>query len=167
MLEEQQNNPLHGVKTETLLTELVAHYGWEILACDTNLNCFKNRPDIKSSLKFLAKNKWAREKVESFYLYKFKNLPKADDTQFALPPRERAVPLNQKPRTPKELTIESIEAAQERKAERAKSNPRRSHHSGAEHRINDRAKQRPSRTDTDKSSQSTTDSNEDAWAKWR
>ncbi|NIB38274.1 DUF2132 domain-containing protein [Pseudomaricurvus alkylphenolicus] len=100
MTEQQRNNPLHGVKLEALLTELVEHYGWEVLAQSININCFKSNPSIKSSLKFLRRTAWAREKVESFYLYKYKRLPKPDDVQYQLPPRDRIVPMDQKPRSP-------------------------------------------------------------------
>lgn len=100
MIEVQKNNPLHGVKLEALVTELVEHYGWEVLAQEININCFKSNPSIKSSLKFLRRTPWAREKVEGFYLYKFKRLPKPDDEQYELAPRDRTVPLDQKPRSP-------------------------------------------------------------------
>jgi uncharacterized protein (DUF2132 family) len=100
MIEEQKNNPLHGVKLEALLTDLVDHYGWEVLADEININCFKSNPSIKSSLKFLRKTAWAREKVEGFYLYKFKRLPKPDDRNYELPPRDRIVPMSQQPRSP-------------------------------------------------------------------
>ena len=70
---EQLNNPLHGLKLDTLLDELLAQYGFEILAEYTNINCFKNKPSVISSLKFLRKTEWAREKMERFYLYQFKN----------------------------------------------------------------------------------------------
>lgn len=65
---EQPNNPLHGVKLITILTLLVEQYGWERLAMKININCFKNDPSIKSSLKFLRKTQWARDKVEQLYL---------------------------------------------------------------------------------------------------
>lgn len=65
---EQPNNPLHGVKLVTILELLVAHYGWEKLASKININCFKSDPSIKSSLKFLRKTQWARDKVEQLYL---------------------------------------------------------------------------------------------------
>ena len=65
---EQINNPLHGVKLLTILEVLVEHYGWERLALKININCFKNDPSIKSSLKFLRKTQWARDKVEQLYL---------------------------------------------------------------------------------------------------
>mgnify|MGYP000308836060 CR=1 FL=1 len=104
MIEVQKNNPLHGVKLEVLLTELVEHYGWETLASTLKFNCFKSNPSITSSLKFFRKTLWAREKLEVFYLYKFKRLPKPDDEQYDLPPRDRTVPLDQKPRTPAVLT---------------------------------------------------------------
>ncbi len=67
-LQEQPNNPLHGVKLATILESLVEHYGWEELALNVNINCFKKNPTIKSSLKFLRRTPWAREKVERLYL---------------------------------------------------------------------------------------------------
>lgn len=66
--EEQPNNPLHGMKLATILELLVEAYGWEELAMRININCFKNDPSIKSSLKFLRKTQWARDKVERLYL---------------------------------------------------------------------------------------------------
>lgn len=62
-------DPLHGKTLEAIVTELVAHYGWEQLAQQININCFKSNPSIKSSLTFLRKTVWARKKVESLYLY--------------------------------------------------------------------------------------------------
>lgn len=62
------NNPLHGVTLEALLTELVAHYGWPGLAQRVDIRCFKSDPSIKSSLTFLRKTPWAREKVEALYI---------------------------------------------------------------------------------------------------
>lgn len=64
----QPNNPLHGITLEKLLTELVAHYGWDGLAQRININCFKSESSIKSSLKFLRKTQWARDEVEALYL---------------------------------------------------------------------------------------------------
>ncbi len=68
MAQEQKNNPLHGVKLEQIVTELEAHYGWERLGELINIRCFKNDPSVKSSLKFLRRTPWAREKVEELYL---------------------------------------------------------------------------------------------------
>ena len=65
---EQPNNPLHGVKLITILELLVEQVGWERLAMKININCFKKDPSIKSSLKFLRKTPWARDKVERLYL---------------------------------------------------------------------------------------------------
>ena len=65
---EQPNNPLHGIKLAAILDALVEEYGWEKLAMKININCFKNNPSIKSSLKFLRKTSWARDKVEGLYL---------------------------------------------------------------------------------------------------
>ena len=71
MKKEQPNDLLHGITLEVIVTELEAHYGWESLAEKININCFKSDPSIKSSLKFLRKTQWARDKVESLYLSTF------------------------------------------------------------------------------------------------
>jgi uncharacterized protein (DUF2132 family) len=68
MTKEQANNPLHGITLEMILTHLVNLFGWEELASLININCFKSNPSIKSSLTFLRKTPWAREKVEQLYL---------------------------------------------------------------------------------------------------
>ena len=68
MSETQPKNPLHGVTLEMILTDLVAHYGWEELGRTIKIKCFNHEPGIKSSLKFLRKTPWAREKVEALYL---------------------------------------------------------------------------------------------------
>ncbi|MBK7410034.1 MAG: DUF2132 domain-containing protein [Saprospirales bacterium] len=65
---EQPNNPLHGVKLADILERLVADYGWEELGMRIHIRCFINDPSIQSSLKFLRKTPWAREKVEQLYL---------------------------------------------------------------------------------------------------
>jgi len=61
------NDPLHGITLERMLTDLVEAYGWEDLAFRIRINCFKNQPNIKSSLKFLRRTSWARTKVEVLY----------------------------------------------------------------------------------------------------
>lgn len=61
-------NPLEGVTLENLLNQLVNHYGWESLASEIRINCFKENPSIKSSLNFLRRTPWARKKVEDLYL---------------------------------------------------------------------------------------------------
>jgi uncharacterized protein (DUF2132 family) len=68
MPHKQTNNPLHGITLETIVTTLVAHYGWAGLAERIPVNCFSHDPSIKSSLKFLRKTPWARDKVEALYL---------------------------------------------------------------------------------------------------
>ena len=62
------NNPLHGVKLETIVTALVETYGWEVLSQKIHINCFTTNPSIKSSLTFLRKTLRARTKVENLYL---------------------------------------------------------------------------------------------------
>lgn len=66
--EEQPKNPLHGVKLADIMTFLVELYGWERLAMKININCFKSDPSIKSSLVFLRRTQWARDKVEQLYV---------------------------------------------------------------------------------------------------
>lgn len=66
---EQPRNPLHGVTLEQVVTDLVDTFGWELLAQQVNVNCFRDNPSVKSSLKFLRKTQWARDKVESLYVY--------------------------------------------------------------------------------------------------
>ena len=67
-METQPNNPLHGVKLEQIINDLEARYGWEYLGYNINIRCFTHDPSIKSSLKFLRKTPWARDKVESLFL---------------------------------------------------------------------------------------------------
>lgn len=65
----QPNNPLHGVTLERIVRELVDHFGWEELGEHVRIRCFTHNPSVKSSLQFLRKTPWAREEVESLYLY--------------------------------------------------------------------------------------------------
>ncbi len=71
MTHTQPNNPLHGVTLKQIVTKLVDHYGWAYLAEKIPINSFKNDPSIKSSLTFLRKTAWARQKVEKLYLSTF------------------------------------------------------------------------------------------------
>lgn len=71
MTDAQANNPLHGITLENIVLKLEGYYGWEGLAEKININCFKKDPSLKSSLKFLRKTPWAREKVEQLYITTF------------------------------------------------------------------------------------------------
>jgi len=64
----QPNNPLHGITLEMIITSLVERYGWSELGRRINIRCFTHDPSLKSSLKFLRRTPWAREKVEALYL---------------------------------------------------------------------------------------------------
>jgi len=66
---EQPRNPLHGVTLEVIVRALETHYGWEELAHKIPIRCFSHNPSVNSSLKFLRKTPWAREKVEGLYLF--------------------------------------------------------------------------------------------------
>ncbi len=65
----QPRNPLHGITLEMMVTALADHYGWTGLAARVPVRCFSSQPSVPSSLKFLRKTPWAREKVESLYLF--------------------------------------------------------------------------------------------------
>ncbi len=67
----QKNNPLHGVTLKIVIEELVAHYGWEALGQKIAIKCFMVNPSVNSSLTFLRKTPWAREKVEKYYIWTF------------------------------------------------------------------------------------------------
>ncbi len=108
-VEEKQNNPLHGLSAEAMVTELVEFYGWDILYAALGLNCFRMNPSIASAVKFLRKTDWARHKVENFYLYRFKQMPKARGEEFDLDPRDRGFANGVLPKEPLPLTLELIE----------------------------------------------------------
>jgi uncharacterized protein (DUF2132 family) len=68
MNQNPSNDPLHGLTLETIVKELVAHYGWNELGLMIDIRCFNFEPSVSSSLKFLRKTPWARTKVERLYL---------------------------------------------------------------------------------------------------
>ena len=70
----QPRNPLHGLTLEAIVTALVAQYGWRGLAERVPLRCFSSEPSVASSLKLLRKTPWAREKVESLYLFMLRDV---------------------------------------------------------------------------------------------
>lgn len=172
-----QNNPLHGLGLKELLTQIVDHYGFEILYAYLNINCFKTNPSIESSVKFLKKTDWAREKVEIFYLYKFKNLPRVSSEQFALSPRDRIIPEGQTPREPAELSLEDAERMREKQALKAaehgktksyrssRSNGKQGYSSKEENARDKQERWKPERKTTTPT-QASSDS-DDPWAKWR
>lgn len=67
-MDNQPYNPLHGVTLKDVVTELEAYFGFEALGQQIKINCFTKDPSITSSLKFLRKTPWAREKVEELYI---------------------------------------------------------------------------------------------------
>ncbi|MBR9831480.1 VF530 family protein [Acidiluteibacter ferrifornacis] len=68
-MEQQPNNPLHGITLKSILEYLIENKGWDEMANNVSINCFKSNQTLKSSLNFLRKTPWAREKVENYYLY--------------------------------------------------------------------------------------------------
>ncbi|OIN61027.1 VF530 family protein [Arsenicibacter rosenii] len=86
MTPAQPNNPLHGITLERIVTELSEHYGWEELGSRIRINCFNDNPSVKSSLTFLRKTPWAREKVEQLYI---RMVEKQSKKQSSRPPTNR------------------------------------------------------------------------------
>ena len=164
-----KTNPLHGVSLKSLLKEIVNHYGFDILFAYLNINCFKTNPSVDSSVKFLKKTDWAREKVEAFYLYEFKNLPRATDEQFELSPRDRVVPDGQTPGDPAELSLEDAEHLREKRVRKAEEwNQGSQQRSGSENIYGSQRNGRDS-NDRESSNHSNTsvDKKIDPWAKSR
>ncbi len=82
----QPRNPLHGLTLQALVTALVEHYGWEGLGERIPVRCFTHDPSVASSLKFLRKTPWAREKVESLYLFMQRDIRRAAASRTDGPP---------------------------------------------------------------------------------
>lgn len=159
-----KTNPLHGLSLKNLLIELVDHYGFEILFAYLHINCFKTNPSIDSSVKFLKKTDWAREKVEAFYMYQYKNLPRASNEQFQLPPRDRVVPEGQLPGQPRELSLEEAEVLREKQAKKAaayRSNSSKKYSDGQRRGRQGDARKSPGSSSTSPSGAT------DPYAKWR
>lgn len=74
----QPRNPLHGKTLEAIVTELADYFGWEALGARINIRCFTHDPSVGSSLKFLRKTPWARDKVESLYLFMLRDMRRAE-----------------------------------------------------------------------------------------
>lgn len=108
MTVKKQKNPLYGLKMDTLLTDISDHYGWICLSETLNIERFQFHTGLKSTIKFLRNNQWAKEKVENFYLYQYKNFSWPDDKQLSLPPRDRSLPEQPQATEPKEITEDVI-----------------------------------------------------------
>ena len=79
-------DPLHGVTLEAILTALSAHYGWDELGQRIPVRCFQSEPSVASSLKFLRKTPWARDKVEGLYLFMLREAKRGSPTAHNFPP---------------------------------------------------------------------------------
>ena len=82
----RQSDPLHGLTLQRIVETLQTHYGWAGLAERVPLNCFKSEPSVVSSLKFLRKTPWAREKVESLYRFMLREQRRQTTVAQATPP---------------------------------------------------------------------------------
>ncbi|GAA4882693.1 hypothetical protein GCM10023333_16180 [Ferrimonas pelagia] len=176
-----ENNPLHGLSLQDMLTQVVDQYGFELLDAYLNIHCFKNRPTIESSLKFLKKTEWARHKLEVFYLYTFKSLPRPSSEQFALPPRDRIVPDHHKIGEPKALSFEDAEEQRKKREEKAQSHQKNggfrqggkgsgkgySGARGASYGSRDGDKKRGKSSSRGETSASASKASDDPWINWR
>lgn len=61
-------DPLHGITLETIVRQLVERYGWEAMAARIPIRCFAFNPSVKSSLTFLRRTPWARQRVEQWFV---------------------------------------------------------------------------------------------------
>jgi len=107
-------NPLYGLKIETILTEISEQYGWETLSEVMNIERFQFHTGYKSTIKWLRNHEWAKDKVEDFYLYVYKNYAWPEDKQLMIPPRDRSSlgePISDSPAEITELTNFKIEHA--------------------------------------------------------
>lgn len=90
MAAHASKDPLHGVTLEMQVNALVARYGWNELAKRININCFKNEPSVKSSLKFLRRTPWARAEVEALYLDSLEDIAPATKDEPTVNPWTRS-----------------------------------------------------------------------------
>lgn len=168
-----KNNPLNGVGLKALVAEIVDYYGFDILFAYLNINCFKTNPSVDSSVKFLKKTEWAREKVEAFYLYEFKSLPKPTSRELSLSPRDRIIPDEQKPGEPAKLTLEEgARLRDERERKAAEWERKGGHHrAGSSKRYNEQRGKRINSRSSNRSRKDDRDSpptvSGDPWAKAR
>jgi len=146
-----------------MVEELVSHYGFEILHAYLNINCFKTNPSIESSIKFLKKTQWAREKVEIFYLYKYKSLRRVSSEQFNIPPRDRIVADDDKPGEPAILSLEDAARMREKQAKKTDDRNQHSRHSAYS---NQRGSDQRSSNQSRRSSRPAKKA-EDPWANWK
>lgn len=116
---KKKPNPLYGLKLETILTDISNQYGWEVLSEAINIERFQFHTGFKSTIKWLRNHEWAKDKVEDFYLYVYKNYAWPEDKQLMIPPRDRSSlgePVADTPAEITELTNFKIEHASDLRA---------------------------------------------------
>ncbi|PKG37621.1 DUF2132 domain-containing protein [Psychromonas sp. Urea-02u-13] len=124
---KKQPNPLYGLKLEQLLTEISDQYGWETLSETMNIERFQFHTGLKSTMKWLRNHEWAKDKVEDFYLYVYKNYAWPDDKQLMIPPRDRSSlgePVSESPAEITELTNFKIEHASDMRGVKKNTQPK-------------------------------------------
>lgn len=124
---KKQPNPLYGLKLEQLLTEVSEQYGWETLSETMNIERFQFHTGLKSTMKWLRNHEWAKDKVEDFYLYVYKNYAWPDDKQLMIPPRDRSAlgePVSESPAEITELTNFKIEHASDMRGVKKNTQPK-------------------------------------------
>ena len=167
---EFANNPLTGVGLKQILEELIAQYDFGLLYAYLGINCFKTNPSYASSFKFLKKTTWAREKIEAFYLYEFKNLPEALFSDLSTPPRERIIPLDQKTGEPKKLSFKDAELRRQDKEEKSAKYLAQKAAQKQPYKKNYKSQDKPKHPKQDFRSNKSSASNSatsDPWANWK
>ena len=86
MADSPRSDPLHGVTLEAMVTSLSVHFGWDELGQRIPVRCFQSEPSVASSLKFLRKTPWARDKVESLHLFMLREVKRSSPTVHNFPP---------------------------------------------------------------------------------
>lgn len=84
--DKQIGNPLHGITLERIVTALAEHYGWQELGQRIAIRCFQTDPSVASSLRFLRKTPWARDKVEGLYLFMLRDIRRNSPVVHNFPP---------------------------------------------------------------------------------
>ena len=66
-LTSHPRDPLHGINLESIVKAMVERHGWAKMGALIPVRCFLHDPSVKSSLTFLRKTPWARQKLEWWY----------------------------------------------------------------------------------------------------
>ncbi len=174
MNEKLRNHPLNGIGLDALLGDLVREYGWDILAEQLPISCFKNYPSFDSSIKFLRKTEWARERLEDLYLYKYLQYPLPQGVERKSAPRNRIIDDERLATTPFKISLGDPEFFADPKSPKSRFKPqsgsRRKPAAGSRKPTQakpDSYRKRADQADRKPAADSNAEVGADPWAKWR